>query len=104
VVFPRYCREKQQHPLQNKKTFPQALDKKNKIKQTLRKTHRRSKDLKKTNKSHRQRIQEQNQKKGLRHLRVQLIYPPLRHLLFILILPRQQGKQNPQSWVIPSLP
>jgi hypothetical protein len=30
--------------------------------------------------------------------------PPLHHLLFILILPRQQGKQNPQSWVTPSLP
>jgi hypothetical protein len=33
MVWPRYCREKQQHLLQNKKTLPQVSDKKRRIKQ-----------------------------------------------------------------------
>jgi hypothetical protein len=68
VVFLRYCREKQQHLLQNKKTFPHVSDRKLRIKQTPSKIHRGVKDIHKTKKSHRQRIQEKKQKEGLRHL------------------------------------
>jgi hypothetical protein len=53
VVFSRYCREKQQPLLYNKKTLPQVLDRKHRIKKTLRKIHRGLKDLHKTKKSHR---------------------------------------------------
>jgi hypothetical protein len=88
-VFPRYCREKQQHLLQNKKTSPQVSDRNHRIKQTPRKIHRGPKDLHKTKKSHRQRIQEQKQKEDIGHLPSPVNILPLHHLLFMLIHPRQ---------------
>jgi hypothetical protein len=66
--FPKVLQDEATTSPPEQENIPQASDRKHRINKTSKKTHRRSKDIHKTKKSHRQRIQEQKQKKGLRHL------------------------------------